>query len=104
MKFRIGEQVGTSHGPGRIAGIERREINGDKVELYAVDLAKSRLLVPIDRAGALRPLSTLAMIADGMTVLGTRPKPHRGKWFATAIKFEQKIYSGTLPHSCFRCS
>jgi CarD family transcriptional regulator len=96
MTFRIGEQVGTCHGPGRIVGIERHEIEGASIELFTIDLRKSRLLVPVDRAEALRPLSTLAVIADVLTLLGTRPKAARGPWYAAALKYERKVHSGDI--------
>jgi RNA polymerase-interacting CarD/CdnL/TRCF family regulator len=104
MTFCIGEQVGTSHGPGRIVGIEKHEINGAKVDLYAIDLLKSRLLVPVDRADTLRPLSTLPVIADAMTVLGTRPKAPRGPWYSAALKISAEGTQRRLPHRRGRCA
>jgi CarD family transcriptional regulator len=96
MTFRIGETVGTVHGPGKIIGIERQEIAGAMVDFFAIDLPKSRLLVPLDRTHTLRPLSTPAVISDALVVLGTKPKGPRGPWYPAALRYERKVHSGDL--------
>jgi hypothetical protein len=38
MRLAVGDHIGTAHGVGRVAGIERYKVVGVEVELYRIDL------------------------------------------------------------------
>lgn len=87
-----------THGVGKVTGIEKLEIAGQKLDLVIITFDRDRmtLRVPIDKAptSGLRKLSSKKIMEDAMTTLKGRARIKRTMWSRRAQEYEAKINSG----------
>jgi RNA polymerase-interacting CarD/CdnL/TRCF family regulator len=80
MQFSVGDKVvHRAHGPGRVAGIERREMLDGSKRYYVIEIPSQglTLYIPLSGTGdpSVRPAMSQASLARVLSVLGG--KPHR---------------------------
>ncbi|MBM09363.1 MAG: CarD family transcriptional regulator [Magnetovibrio sp.] len=87
-----------THGVGKVTGIEKLEIAGQKLDLVIITFDRDRmtLRVPVDKAptSGLRKLSSKKIMEDAMTTLQGRARIKRTMWSRRAQEYEAKINSG----------
>ena len=87
-----------THGVGKVTGVEKLEIAGQKLDLVIITFDRDRmtLRVPIDKApsSGLRKLSSKKIMEDAMTTLKGRARIKRTMWSRRAQEYEAKINSG----------
>jgi CarD family transcriptional regulator len=80
MPFSVGDKVvHPRHGPGRIAGVERREFMDGPKRYYVIDIPGQGLTVhtPVGRADevGVRPAISQSRVPRVLSMLGGRPHP-----------------------------
>ena len=87
-----------THGVGKVTGVEKLEIAGQKLDLVIITFDRDRmtLRVPLDKAptSGLRKLSSRKMMEEAMTTLKGRARIKRTMWSRRAQEYEAKINSG----------
>ena len=87
-----------THGVGEVAGVEKLEIAGQKLDLVIITFDRDRmtLRVPLDKAptSGLRKLSSRKIMEEAMNTLKGRARIKRTMWSRRAQEYEAKINSG----------
>jgi CarD family transcriptional regulator len=87
-----------THGVGRIAAIETREIAGHELRLFVISFEKDRMIlrVPVPKAkdSGLRKLSSRDKMKSALIALKGRVRVRRMMWSRRAQEYEAKINSG----------
>ena len=87
-----------THGVGRVMGVQKQEIAGDKLELIIIKFDKDRmtLRVPVSKANnsGLRKLSSRKLMDTALQTLKGRSRAKRTMWSRRAQEYEAKINSG----------
>ncbi len=87
-----------THGVGRVMGVQKQEIAGDKLELIIIKFDKDRmtLRVPVSKANnsGLRKLSSRKLMDTALQTLKGRSRVKRTMWSRRAQEYEAKINSG----------
>ena len=99
MEFGVGDfVVYPTHGVGRVNGVEKQEIAGQKLTLIVIHFEQERmtLRVPTDKAdvAGLRKLSNRKIIDTALKTLKGRSRAKRTMWSRRAQEYEAKINSG----------
>ena len=97
--YKAGEfVVYPTHGVGKVTGVEKLEIAGQKLDLVIITFDRDRmtLRVPLDKAptSGLRKLSSRKIMEDAMNTLKGRARIKRTMWSRRAQEYEAKINSG----------
>jgi CarD family transcriptional regulator len=89
-----------THGVGKVAGIEEKEVAGVKLELFIIEFEKDKmtLRVPTIKAKTvgMRKLSSPEVVAGALNTLKGRARIKRTMWSRRAQEYEAKIDSGDL--------
>jgi len=89
-----------THGVGKVAGIEEKEVAGVKLELFIIEFEKDKmtLRVPTTKAKTvgMRKLSSPEVVAGALNTLKGRARIKRTMWSRRAQEYEAKIDSGDL--------
>jgi len=89
-----------THGVGKVAGIEEKEVAGVRLELFIIEFEKDKmtLRVPINKAKTvgMRKLSSPEVVAGALNTLKGRARIKRTMWSRRAQEYEAKIDSGDL--------
>ena len=89
-----------THGVGKVAGIEEKEVAGARLELFIIEFEKDKmtLRVPTTKAKAvgMRKLSSPEVVAGALNTLKGRARIKRTMWSRRAQEYEAKIDSGDL--------
>jgi CarD family transcriptional regulator len=89
-----------THGVGKVAGIEEKEVAGLKLELFIIEFEKDKmtLRVPTLKAKAvgMRKLSSPEVVGNALNTLKGRARIKRTMWSRRAQEYEAKIDSGDL--------
>ena len=87
-----------SHGVGKLDGIEKFEINGEKIEFFIISFQKNSLVlkVPVQKALAsgLRKILSKEEMQSALEVLSQKSRKKRAMWSKRAQEYEMKINSG----------
>ena len=87
-----------THGVGKVTGMEKLEIAGQKLDLVIITFDRDRmtLRVPLNKApsSGLRKLSSRKIMEDAMNTLKGRARVKRTMWSRRAQEYEAKINSG----------
>ena len=87
-----------AHGVGKVLDIEKRTIDGQKIDFFVINFERSRMLlrIPVEKisASGLRRLSTRETMDTALTTLTGRARVRRAMWSRRAQEYEQKINSG----------
>lgn len=87
-----------THGVGKVQGIEKTEVAGEKLELVIIEFDKDRMIlrVPVAKAmnSGLRNLSTPDVMKDALKTLKGKSRVRRTMWSRRAQEYEAKINSG----------
>ena len=89
-----------THGVGLVIDIEKREVVGQKLEMYVIEFIKDKLIlrVPVDKAKALklRKVSKPSKIQSVLKILSEKAKIKRTMWSRRAQEYDLKINSGNI--------
>jgi CarD family transcriptional regulator len=89
-----------THGVGKVAGIEEKEVAGTRLELFIIEFEKDKmtLRVPTLKAKAvgMRKLSSPEVVNGALNTLKGRARIKRTMWSRRAQEYEAKIDSGDL--------
>ena len=89
-----------THGVGKVAGIEEKEVAGARLELFIIEFEKDKmtLRVPTLKAKAvgMRKLSSPEVVAGALNTLKGRARIKRTMWSRRAQEYEAKINSGDI--------
>src|SRR6201986_2198483 len=89
-----------THGVGKVAGIEEKEVAGLRLELFIIEFEKDKmtLRVPTLKAKAvgMRKLSSPEVVGNALNTLKGRARIKRTMWSRRAQEYEAKIDSGDL--------
>ena len=89
-----------THGVGLVIDIEKREVVGQKLEMYVIEFVKDKLIlrVPVEKAKALnlRKVSKPSKIQSVLKVLSEKAKIKRTMWSRRAQEYDLKINSGDI--------
>ncbi|HSS12576.1 MAG TPA: CarD family transcriptional regulator, partial [Rhizomicrobium sp.] len=89
-----------THGVGKVAGIEEKEVAGVKLELFIIEFEKDKmtLRVPVNKAKTvgMRKLSSPEVVNGALNTLKGRARIKRTMWSRRAQEYEAKIDSGDL--------
>jgi CarD family transcriptional regulator len=89
-----------THGVGKVAGIEEKEVAGTRLELFIIEFEKDKmtLRVPTLKAKAvgMRKLSSPEVVTGALNTLKGRARIKRTMWSRRAQEYEAKIDSGDL--------
>src|ERR1700690_1556208 len=89
-----------THGVGKVAGIEEKEVAGARLELFVITFEKDKmtLRVPTLKAKAvgMRKLSSPDIVNNALNTLKGRARIKRTMWSRRAQEYEAKINSGDL--------
>jgi len=89
-----------THGVGLVIDIEKREVVGQKLEMYVIEFIKDKLIlrVPVDKAKALklRKVSRPSKIQSVLKILSEKAKIKRTMWSRRAQEYDLKINSGNI--------
>ena len=89
-----------THGVGKVAGIEEKEVAGVKLELFIIEFEKDKmtLRVPVNKAKTvgMHKLSSPEIVAGALNTLKGRARIKRTMWSRRAQEYEAKINSGDL--------
>lgn len=87
-----------THGVGKIIAMEKRELYGEKIEMFVVEFSKEKmtLRVPIMKVGSIgmRRLSSPGVMKTALDTLKGRARIKRAMWSRRAQEYEAKINSG----------
>ena len=101
QEFKSGENiVYPTHGVGQVIDIEKREVVGQKLEMYVIEFVKDKLIlrVPVDKAKklSLRKVSKPSKIQNVLKILSQKAKIKRTMWSRRAQEYDLKINSGEI--------
>ena len=89
-----------THGVGLVIDIEKREVVGQKLEMYVIEFIKDKLIlrVPVEKAKALnlRKVSKPSKIQSVLKILAQKAKIKRTMWSRRAQEYDLKINSGDI--------
>ena len=89
-----------THGVGKVAGIEEKEVAGARLELFIIEFEKDKmtLRVPTLKAKAvgMRKLSSPEVVTGALNTLKGRARIKRTMWSRRAQEYEAKINSGDI--------
>ena len=89
-----------THGVGQVIDIEKREVVGQKLEMYVIDFPNMDMVVrvPVDKTklNNLRKVSKPGKIQTIFKILTEKPKIKRTMWSRRAQEYDQKINSGDI--------
>jgi CarD family transcriptional regulator len=89
-----------THGVGQVIDIEKREVVGQKLEMYVIEFPNMDMLVrvPVDKTklNNLRKVSRPGKIQTIFKILTEKPKIKRTMWSRRAQEYDQKINSGDI--------
>ena len=89
-----------THGVGQVIDIEKREVVGQKLEMYVIEFPNMDMLVrvPVDKTklNNLRKVSRPGKIQSIFKVLTEKAKIKRTMWSRRAQEYDQKINSGEI--------
>ena len=89
-----------THGVGQVIDIEKREVVGQKLEMYVIEFPNMDMLVrvPVDKTklNNLRKVSKPGKIQTIFKILTEKPKIKRTMWSRRAQEYDQKINSGDI--------
>ena len=100
-EFKVNDRiVYPAHGVGRIAGLEKQEVAGLKIEIFIIvfDQEKMKLRVPTGKAkdAGMRELSSEKVIKNSIELLKGRARIKRTMWSRRAQEYDAKINSGEI--------
>lgn len=98
--FRVGDKVvHPAHGAGMVAALDRRDLCGDVVRYYVIELANSgvRLYVPVDSAEAvgLRPVAGASEMREALEALAGRAHDLPAEFKRRQVELHERLRSGT---------
>ena len=89
-----------THGVGQVIDIEKREVVGQKLEMYVIEFVRDKLIlrVPVEKAKSLnlRKVSKPSKIQTVLKILSQKPKIKRTMWSRRAQEYDLKINSGDI--------
>ena len=89
-----------THGVGQVIDIEKREVVGQKLEMYVIEFPNMDMLVrvPVDKTklNNLRKVSRPGKIQTIFKILTEKAKIKRTMWSRRAKEYDQKINSGEI--------
>ena len=89
-----------THGVGLVIDIEKREVVGQKLEMYVIEFIKDKLIlrVPVEKAKVLnlRKVSKPSKIQSVLKILSEKAKIKRTMWSRRAQEYDLKINSGDI--------
>ena len=89
-----------THGVGQVIDIEKREVVGQKLEMYVIEFPNMDMLVrvPVDKTklNNLRKVSRPGKIQTIFKILTEKAKVKRTMWSRRAQEYDQKINSGEI--------
>jgi len=89
-----------THGVGQVIDIEKREVVGQKLEMYVIEFPNMDMLVrvPVDKTklNNLRKVSRPGKIQSIFKILTEKAKIKRTMWSRRAQEYDQKINSGEI--------
>jgi len=89
-----------THGVGLVIDIEKREVVGQKLEMYVIEFIKDKLIlrVPVEKAKELnlRKVSKPSKIQSVLKILSEKAKIKRTMWSRRAQEYDLKINSGDI--------
>ena len=89
-----------THGVGKVIDIEKREVVGQKLEMYVIEFPNMDMLVrvPVDKTklNNLRKVSRPGKIQTIFKILTEKAKIKRTMWSRRAQEYDQKINSGEI--------
>ena len=89
-----------THGVGQVIDIEKREVVGQKLEMYVIEFIRDKLIlrVPVEKAKglSLRKVSKPSKIQSVLKILGQKAKIKRTMWSRRAQEYDLKINSGDI--------
>ncbi len=89
-----------THGVGLVIDIEKREVVGQKLEMYVIEFIKDKLIlrVPVEKAKSLnlRKVSKPSKIQSVLKILSEKAKIKRTMWSRRAQEYDLKINSGDI--------
>lgn len=97
--FEVGSWVVyPSHGVGRLEGIEKFEVDGNKIEFFVISFNRNKLVLklPIKKAieAGLRKVLSKDEMQTALDVLTQKGRKKRMMWSKRAQEYEVKINSG----------
>jgi CarD family transcriptional regulator len=89
-----------THGVGQVIDIEKREVVGQKLEMYVIEFPNMAMLVrvPVDKTklNNLRKVSRPGKIQNIFKILTEKARVKRTMWSRRAQEYDQKINSGEI--------
>ena len=89
-----------THGVGLVIDIEKREVVGQKLEMYVIEFINDKLIlrVPVEKAKVLnlRKVSKPSKIQSVLKILSEKAKIKRTMWSRRAQEYDLKINSGDI--------
>ena len=89
-----------THGVGQVIDIEKREVVGQKLEMYVIEFIRDKLIlrVPVEKAKSLnlRKVSKPSKIQTVLKILSQKAKIKRTMWSRRAQEYDLKINSGDI--------
>ena len=89
-----------THGVGQVIDIEKREVVGQKLEMYVIEFIRDKLIlrVPVEKAKglSLRKVSRPSKIQSVLKILAQKAKIKRTMWSRRAQEYDLKINSGDI--------
>jgi len=89
-----------THGVGQVIDIEKREVVGQKLEMYVIEFPNMDMLVrvPVDKTklNNLRKVSRPGKIQNIFKILTEKARIKRTMWSRRAQEYDQKINSGEI--------
>ncbi len=89
-----------THGVGQVIDIEKREVVGQKLEMYVIEFIRDKLIlrVPVEKAKglSLRKVSKPSKIQSVLKILAQKAKIKRTMWSRRAQEYDLKINSGDI--------
>src|SRR5882757_4994850 len=89
-----------THGVGKVAGIEEKEVAGVRLELFIIEFEKDKMTLRVPTLKAkvvgMRKLSSPEVVAGALNTLKGRARIKRTMWSRRAQEYEAKIDSGDL--------
>src|SRR3569623_900228 len=100
-EFKTNDHVGyPTHGGGKVAGIEEKEVAGVKLELFIIEFEKDKmtLRVPVNKAKTegMRKLSSPEVVNGALNTLTGRARITSTNWSRRAQEYAAKNDSGAL--------
>src|ERR1700748_1396768 len=89
-----------THGVGKVAGIEEKEVAGGRLELFIIEFEKEQMTLRVPTMNAktvgMRKLSSPEVVAGALNTLKGGARIKRTMWSRRAQEYEAKIDSGDL--------